>query len=243
MSFYGEFAAVYEQVFPLRDAVVAAVTARLGSAPAGGLPARVLDVGCGPGHLCARLASAGHHCTGVDLDEAMIARGRELYPALDLRVLDLRRVGGLDETFDAALCLGNVLPHVGESDLEPFLAGLHECLAPGATWIVQQVSRDALAGVTQFDFPPLETAEGFVFERRYEDLDRPRCRFRTRLLHEGRELFAGEVPLTLVPRDELVERHAAAGFMLVDLAADFAGTPWDASSSRGLVAVFRRDLT
>ena len=236
MSFYGEFAAVYEQVFPLREAVVAAVTARLGVAPV-----RVLDVGCGPGHLCARLASEGHRCTGVDLDEAMIARASELYPGLDVRVLDMRRIDELGEAFDAALCLGNVLPHLGAADLAPFLAALHAQLAPGATWTVQQVSRDALAGLRSFDFPPLETAEGFVFERCYEDLDRARCRFRTRLVQGERELFAGEVPLTLLPKDELVERHAAAGFTLVDLAADFAGTAWDAGSSRGLVAVFRRD--
>jgi SAM-dependent methyltransferase len=43
-------------------------------APAG---ARVLEVGCGPGHLSLRLA--GHHgleVTGLDLDPAMIARAR-----------------------------------------------------------------------------------------------------------------------------------------------------------------------
>jgi SAM-dependent methyltransferase len=42
-------------------------------APAG---ARVLEVGCGPGHLSIRLARHGLEVTGLDLDPAMIARAR-----------------------------------------------------------------------------------------------------------------------------------------------------------------------
>jgi SAM-dependent methyltransferase len=36
--------------------------------------ARVLEVGCGPGHLATRLAHHGFDVTGLDLDPAMIAR-------------------------------------------------------------------------------------------------------------------------------------------------------------------------
>jgi SAM-dependent methyltransferase len=42
-------------------------------APAG---ARVLEVGCGPGHLSVRLARQGFDVTGLDLDPAMIARAQ-----------------------------------------------------------------------------------------------------------------------------------------------------------------------
>jgi SAM-dependent methyltransferase len=42
-------------------------------APAG---ARVLEVGCGPGHLSVRLARRGFEVTGLDLDPAMIARAQ-----------------------------------------------------------------------------------------------------------------------------------------------------------------------
>ena len=38
--------------------------------------ARVLEVGCGPGHLSTRLAHHGFDVTGLDLDQAMIARAR-----------------------------------------------------------------------------------------------------------------------------------------------------------------------
>ena len=42
-------------------------------APAG---ARVLEVGCGPGHLSIRLARLGFEVAGLDLDPAMIARAQ-----------------------------------------------------------------------------------------------------------------------------------------------------------------------
>jgi 2-polyprenyl-3-methyl-5-hydroxy-6-metoxy-1,4-benzoquinol methylase len=38
--------------------------------------ARVLEVGCGPGHLTVRLAHHGFDVTGLDLDPAMIARAQ-----------------------------------------------------------------------------------------------------------------------------------------------------------------------
>jgi SAM-dependent methyltransferase len=56
---------------PLIDGIAADVAA---AAPAG---ARVLEVGCGPGHLSIRLARQhGPEVTGLDLDPAMIARAR-----------------------------------------------------------------------------------------------------------------------------------------------------------------------
>ena len=55
---------------PLDRRIAADVAA---AAPAG---ARVLEVGCGPGHLSIRLAHHGFDVTGLDLDPAMIARAR-----------------------------------------------------------------------------------------------------------------------------------------------------------------------
>jgi ubiquinone/menaquinone biosynthesis C-methylase UbiE len=55
---------------PLYRRIAADIAA---AAPTG---ARVLEVGCGPGHLSIRLARHGFAVTGLDLDPAMIARAR-----------------------------------------------------------------------------------------------------------------------------------------------------------------------
>jgi SAM-dependent methyltransferase len=49
--------------------------------------ARVLDVGCGSGYFLQRLHEYGAgECHGIDLMEDRIAKGRELYPTLELQV-------------------------------------------------------------------------------------------------------------------------------------------------------------
>jgi len=39
--------------------------------------ANILDLGCGPGLYCQRLASKGHRCTGIDFSPASIGHARE----------------------------------------------------------------------------------------------------------------------------------------------------------------------
>src|SRR5215211_3590087 len=56
---------------------------------------RILDLGCGTGHLTAQIAQAGAQTIGIDAAEPMIARAREAYP--DLR-FDVAR--GEDFTVD-----------------------------------------------------------------------------------------------------------------------------------------------
>src|SRR5690349_14483372 len=41
---------------------------------------RILDIGCGTGHLTAKIAAAGAEVTGLDRSPDMIRRAREQYP-------------------------------------------------------------------------------------------------------------------------------------------------------------------
>lgn len=61
---------------------------------------RVLDLGCGTGHLTAEIAAAGAEVVGIDSSRAMIGRARASYPALRFEVMDGRDFC-FPEPFDA----------------------------------------------------------------------------------------------------------------------------------------------
>lgn len=61
---------------------------------------RVLDLGCGTGHLTARLADLGVSVVGLDNSPAMIEQARRAYPALHFEVADARDFA-VAEPFDA----------------------------------------------------------------------------------------------------------------------------------------------
>jgi SAM-dependent methyltransferase len=65
---------------------------------------RLLDYGCGYGRTLAVLHGLGwRNAVGVDMAEAMIARGRREHPTLDLRVARPGPLPFADGDFDAAL--------------------------------------------------------------------------------------------------------------------------------------------
>lgn len=244
MSFYGDFAPHYEAIFPWRPAVHDFLAAHLPPPPA-----RLLDLGCGPGHHCGRMAAAGHAVLGLDSDPKMIAAAEGRYPEARFRCLDVARTGDLagEGPFDAAWCLGNVLPHVPAGELPGMLAGLAGLLRPGAAFIVQTVNWDALLddGAATRDFPDRELPDGHVFSRRYEGIagEGRALRFLTRLSRGGRTLFAGEARLHPLRAAGLQARAAEAGLDLEAVLGDFDGRPFDPGSSPAAIHVFRRDPT
>ncbi|MEA2385208.1 MAG: hypothetical protein QOH72_5179 [Solirubrobacteraceae bacterium] len=102
------------------DAVLDAAGVRSG--------ARVLDVGCGHGDLCAAAAARGADAVGVDLADGMLAAAREAHPALEFRRADAEDLPFPDASFDAALAafLVNHLPRP-----ERGAAELRRVVAPG----------------------------------------------------------------------------------------------------------------
>ena len=81
--------------------------------------ARILDAGCGPGRTGAFLADAGHEVVGVDLDPELIAAAEQDHPGPtwlvdDLATFDLP-ARGVDASFDAIVCAGNVMPFLAPS--------------------------------------------------------------------------------------------------------------------------------
>jgi trans-aconitate methyltransferase len=61
---------------------------------------RILDLGCGTGHLTEKIAAAGAKVVGVDRSPDMVLQAREKYPALQFEVMDAREIS-FAEPFDA----------------------------------------------------------------------------------------------------------------------------------------------
>ncbi len=67
---------------------------------------RILDVGCGTGHLTAQMSKSGAKTLGVDSDPNMIATAQREYPADEWLVADFQELNLPEvptDTFDAAL--------------------------------------------------------------------------------------------------------------------------------------------
>lgn len=97
------------------DALLGAFAARLRGGASG--VRRVVDVGCGKGHLTAKLQRAlGVPALGLDIDRALIETARKLYPAVAFEARDLVHEG--------------LAWHAGD-----LIVGLHPCGALGEAMI------------------------------------------------------------------------------------------------------------
>lgn len=61
---------------------------------------RILDLGCGTGHLTARIAEAGAQVVGIDSSAEMIREAKKSYPAIEFLLADARDFR-FDQPFDA----------------------------------------------------------------------------------------------------------------------------------------------
>jgi trans-aconitate methyltransferase len=95
---------------------------------------RVLDIGCGTGHLTDRIASAGAEAVGLDASAAMIERARETYPHRFVHA-DARAFA-VDEPFDAVF--SNAALHwIDESDQDAVLDAISHALRPGGRFVAE----------------------------------------------------------------------------------------------------------
>jgi ubiquinone/menaquinone biosynthesis C-methylase UbiE len=105
------------------------------------LPAgsRILDLGCGPGHLTHDLASIGFRGLGIDASPSMISLSKQkavsegLADKWDYELGDVEAVPASDASFDAAICAGVIdyLP----SD-EKLIAEAARVLKPGGRFLL-----------------------------------------------------------------------------------------------------------
>jgi trans-aconitate 2-methyltransferase len=106
---------------------------------------RILDLGCGPGQLTARIAESGAEVIGIDHSEAMIAQARGNFPFLDFRPGDATSFT-LESPVDAVF--SNAVLH-WVTDASGVARCIERALKPGGRFVCEFGGRGNVASVVR----------------------------------------------------------------------------------------------
>jgi SAM-dependent methyltransferase len=109
-------------------------------------PARVLDVGCGPGRHALRLAQRGYRVIGVDTSLRFLAEARadaQDLAEIEFLQLDMRSLN-FEAEFDAALSLFTAWGYFSDQQNQQILERVARALRPGGRLIMDLAPRDWL---------------------------------------------------------------------------------------------------
>jgi ubiquinone/menaquinone biosynthesis C-methylase UbiE len=95
----------------------------------------ILEGGCGVGQFVYSLSKAEYECVGVDVARATIANVKNLYPSLNLRVMDIRKIDFPNNYFAGYWSLG-VIEHYIEG-YNKILDEMFRVVQPGGYIFVQ----------------------------------------------------------------------------------------------------------
>jgi SAM-dependent methyltransferase len=101
---------------------------------------RILDLGCGPGLYCERLADFGHECTGIDIAPAAIAYAMDRAPrAKRLLRYSLGDVmtAPIDPQFDLVMMLHGEFNTFSRDDGRALLRRVRGALSPGGRVLLE----------------------------------------------------------------------------------------------------------
>jgi SAM-dependent methyltransferase len=103
-------------------------------------PARILDLGCGPGLYASRLARLGHQCVGIDYSPASIAHARAVAATEGLdchfEQADLRQAD-FGQGFDLIMQIFGELNVFAPAQAAALLRKAHAALTPGGLLVLE----------------------------------------------------------------------------------------------------------
>lgn len=117
---------------------------------------RILDLGCGTGHLTAEIADQGGTVVGLDSAQSMIAEARETYPELSFAQGDARTVAVENrDPFDAVF--SNAALHwIPDADQDAVLESVRDALVPGGRFVAELGGTGNVARIVEATLAELE---------------------------------------------------------------------------------------
>jgi trans-aconitate methyltransferase len=116
---------------------------------------RILDLGCGTGHLTAQIAERRAEVIGLDASASMIAQARQNYPKLKFVLADARKFelgSGFDAVFSNA-----ALHWIPEP--APVIASVARALKPGGRFVLEMGAKGNIARIVEALTTVLEAAQ------------------------------------------------------------------------------------
>ena len=104
---------------------------------------RILDLGCGTGHLTAQISESGAQVMGVDRSPEMIFAARQAYPGLNFEVVDARELK-FSEEFDAVF--SNAVLHWIHEPVR-VIEGVRNALHPGGRFVAELGGKGNIASI------------------------------------------------------------------------------------------------
>ncbi|WP_229402789.1 class I SAM-dependent methyltransferase [Micromonospora okii] len=126
-------------------------------------PGRVLDLGCGPGHLTAHLRSLGSDAAGIDVVPEFIAHAATTHPTVEFRLGSMTNLDVADHSVHGILAYYSLI-HLPPQDLDGVLAEFRRAMAPSGALVVGFFDGDEVAAfdhkvVTAYRWPADELSE------------------------------------------------------------------------------------
>jgi SAM-dependent methyltransferase len=115
----------------------------------------ICDLGCGPGHVAAFLASAGAAVEGIDLSSGMIAHARQRFPTLAFHQGDMRSLAIADATFGGIIAFYSII-HLAPSELIPTFQEWWRVLRPAGSVLVAFHSGDSVVHLDSWWDQPVD---------------------------------------------------------------------------------------
>lgn len=116
-------------------------------------PARILDLGCGPGFYASRLARLGHRCTGIDYSPASIAyaraRATEEQLACTYIEKDLRKANFGDNQYEFVMLLYGEFNIFRPIHIRKILEKANRALVESGTLLLEPHTFDAVRAIGQ----------------------------------------------------------------------------------------------
>lgn len=214
MGFYELLCEHYDDIFPATREGMRFANSLLGD------KASVLDLGCGTGNKTVFLAEGRREVLGIDADPAMIAFANARHAADNVayRVMDINDIGNslVPVGFDAAICLGNTIPHItGDGALLRVFGHITAILRPDGCFVGQLLNYRRIADRNITELPVVETGR-VVFRRTYEWREGVMY-FREEIRDKrGGEITTDSIPMRPIFKEEVEDTLRRAGFAAIE---------------------------